>query len=139
MIHSILLQSLKNVFLPGFLAVLFVSLWGCQPISNKNSQLSDWIPQNSSWVIQINNINTLTSELANNEVFREIKSLNPSLTFEFSRLVRDTPDVKSLLCITTVGKNPSALIHIYKAPIDSTRTNGSSIEYSKLKINIEKD
>ena len=138
MIHSILLQSLKKVFLPGFLAVLFVSLWSCQPISNKNSQLSDWIPQNSSWVIQINDINTLTSELANNEVFREIKSLNPSLTSEFSRLVRDTPDVKSLLCVTTVGKNPSALIHIYKAPIDSTRTKGSSIEYSKLKINIEK-
>ncbi len=89
-------------------------------------------------MIQINDINTLTSELANNEVFREIKSLNPSLTSEFSRLVRDTPDVKSLLCITTVGKNPSALTHIYKAPIDSTRTKGSSIEYSKLKINIEK-
>jgi len=138
MIHSIVLQSLKKVFLPGFLAVLFVNLWSCQPISNKNSQLTDWIPQNSSWVIQINEINTLTSELANNEVFREIKSLNPSLTSEFSRLVRDTPDVKSLLCITTVGKNPSALTHIYKAPIDSTRTKGSSIEYSKLKINIEK-
>ena len=71
-------------------------------------------------------------------MFKEIKSLNPNLTSDISRLLLDTPDVKSLLCITTVGKNPSALTHIYKAPIDSTRIMGTSIDYSKFKINIEK-
>ena len=138
MIRLTLLQLFKTTYRLGFLAVLLIGLWSCQTNSSKLSRLTDWIPQNSSWVIQINDINTLTNELTNNEVFKEIKSLNPNLTSDISRLLLDTPDVKSLLCITTVGKNPSALTHIYKAPIDSTRIMGTFIDYSKFKINIEK-
>tara|TARA_B100000767_G_scaffold274345_1_gene307028 strand:- start:2817 stop:5309 length:2493 start_codon:yes stop_codon:yes gene_type:complete len=133
-----LLQLLKKTYRLGSLAVLLIFLWSCQTNNSKFSRLNDWIPQNSSWVIQINDINTLISELTNNEVFREIKSLNPNLTSDISRLLQETPDVKSLICITTVGKNPSVLTHIYKAPIDSTQITGTSIDYSKFKINIEK-
>ena len=138
MIRLTLLQLFKIIHRLGFLAVLLIGLWSCQTNSVKLNRLTDWIPQNSSWVIQINDINTLTSELTNNEVFKEIKSLNPNVTSDISRLLQETPDVKSLLCITTVGKNPSALTHIYKAPIDSTRIMGTSIDYSNFKINIEK-
>ena len=63
--------------LPLFsLLSLALYLWSCDPVSSKPSELIDWIPQNSSWVIQINDGNTLTSELTNNEVFKEIKLLN---------------------------------------------------------------
>jgi hypothetical protein len=125
--------------LPLFsLLSLALSLWSCDPISSKPSELIDWIPQNSSWVIQINDGNTLTSELTNNEVFKEIKLLNKGLTADISGLLSGTPDIESLLCVTKVGKNPGALTHIYKAPLDSTLMNGPSIEYSKVQINIEK-
>ena len=125
--------------LPLFsLLSLALILWNCNPISSKPSELIDWIPQNSSWVIQINDANTLTSELTNNEVFKEIKLLNKRLTADISNLLSGAPDVESLLCVTKVGKNPGALTHIYKAPLDSTLMNGPSIEYSKVQINIEK-
>ena len=125
--------------LPLFsLLSLALCLWSCDPISSKPSELIDWIPQNSSWVIQINDGNTLTSELTNNEVFKEIKLLNKGLTADISGLLSGTPDVESLLCVTKVGKNPGALTHIYKASLDSSLMNGPSIEYSKVQINIEK-
>jgi len=125
--------------LPLFsLLSLALSFWSCDPINSKPSELIDWIPQNSSWVIQINDANTLTSELTNNEVFKEIKLLNKGLTADISSLLSGTPDIESLLCVTKVGKNPGALTHIYKAPLDSTLMNGPSIEYSKMQINIEK-
>lgn len=125
--------------LPLFsLLSLALSIWSCDTISSKPSELIDWIPQNSSWVIQINDANTLTSELTNNEVFKEIKLLNKGLTADISNLLSGTPDIESLLCVTKVGKNPGALTHIYKAPLDSVLMNGPSIEYSKVQINIEK-
>ena len=93
--------------LPLFsLLSLALILWNCNPISSKPSELIDWIPQNSSWVIQINDANTLTSELTNNEVFKEIKLLNKRLTADISNLLSGAPDVESLLCVTKVGKNP---------------------------------
>ena len=76
--------------------------------------------------------------MTNNEVFKEIKLLNKRLTADISNLLSGAPDVESLLCVTKVGKNPGALTHIYKAPLDSTLMNGPSIEYSKVQINIEK-
>ncbi len=58
--------------LPLFsLLSLTLSFWSCNPISSKPSELIDWIPQNSSWVIQINDLNTLTSELTNNVVLKK--------------------------------------------------------------------
>jgi hypothetical protein len=134
--------NLFNFFKKGLplfsLLSLALILWNCNPISSKPSELIDWIPQNSSWVIQINDTNTLTSELTNNEVFKEIKLLNKRLTADINNLLSGAPDVESLLCVTKVGKNPGALTHIYKAPLDSTLMNGPSIEYSKVQINIEK-
>ena len=70
MIRLTLLQLFKIIHRLGFLAVLLIGLWSCQTNSVKLNRLIDWIPQNSSWVIQINDINTLTSELTNNEVFK---------------------------------------------------------------------
>ena len=132
-----LLSFFKNT-LPLFLLLNLVIIWSCETTNSKPSELTDWIPQNSSWVIQINDINTVKGELVNNEVFKEIKSLNKGLTKNINSLLSDTPNLKSLLCVTKVGKNPGALTHIYKAPIDSSLINGPSIEYSKVQINVEK-
>ena len=120
------------------LLILILGIWSCKTSLSKPSELTDWIPQNSSWVIQINDVNSVANELTNNEVFKELKNLNPEVTSNLAELLSKTPDTKSLLCVTKIGKNSGALTHIYKSQLDSTLINGPSIDYSKVKINIEK-
>lgn len=120
------------------LLILTLLVIGCETSLSKESKLIDWIPQNSSWVVQVNDLNSVKNELNNNEIFKQIKSLNPKVTSDISELLSETPNVTSLLCVTKVGKDPGALTHIYKSSIDSTLIAGPGIEYSKMRINIEK-
>ena len=120
------------------LLILTLLVIGCETSLSKESKLIDWIPQNSSWVVLVNDLNSVKNELNNNEIFKQIKSLNPKVTSDISELLSETPNVTSLLCVTKVGKDPGALTHIYKSSIDSTLIAGPGIEYSKMRINIEK-
>ncbi len=122
-----------------FFALLLVFLLniGCEKNASNQNNLIDWIPQNSSWVFQINDINTVNNALINNEVFKEFKSFNTSLTEDIERLISGTPNTTSLLTISLVGKNPMELTHIYKAPLDSTIMEFPKIMYSGIHLFIE--
>ena len=60
--------------------------------------------------------------------------MNPEVTSNLAELLSKTPDTKSLLCVTKIGKNPGALTHIYKSQLDSTLINGPRSTTVRLRL-----
>lgn len=119
------------------LTAVFLLNIGCKKNSPNQIKLIDWIPQDSSWVFQINDINTINNAFINNKIFKEFKFFNPSLTKNIKKLISETPNTTSLLTISTVGKNSMELTHIYEAPLDSALLKFPKIKYSGINMIIE--
>ncbi|WP_405573127.1 ribonuclease HII [Winogradskyella sp. Asnod2-B02-A] len=56
----------------GFFTILFTLLWSCQKDYNKTKQPYKFIPQESSAIIQINELNDFISSIDNNEILSSL-------------------------------------------------------------------
>ncbi|WP_282031564.1 ribonuclease HII [Winogradskyella eximia] len=56
----------------GFFTILFTLLWACQKDYNKTKQPYKFIPQESSAIIQINELNDFISSIDNNEILSSL-------------------------------------------------------------------
>ena len=54
---------------------LFLILMGCSLIDDRPNEIEDFIPANSSIIINIHNLGKFKSDIKNNEILSEIRSL----------------------------------------------------------------
>lgn len=118
-----------------FSTLLFV--FACQSPKQDPAQLVDWVPQNTTVVIQVNDFNGMENALLNNAVAKNIPPTFP-LFVEKIKTIPSKNKEPQLLCVSDYGKKAKALSVVYKAAIDSSYLNHQHFEYSGERIYVEK-
>lgn len=122
--------------LPTFLLSLLFLL-ACQPAQEEAIQLVDWVPQNTTVVVQVNDFNGLENALLNNAV---VKNISPTMP-DFIEKIKAIPSKNrepQLLSFSDYGKQAKALSVVYRSPLDSSYLAYDQMEYSGQKIFLEK-
>ena len=132
MYFKTLLRSLFNISL--FIGVLTA----CESTQQNTTKLVDWIPQNTSIALQLNNPNEVENALKNNPILKHLPASLPELS---KKLVAfDNPKASpKIFSITPYGKIEKALSIVYKAPLDSTYLSSPKEEYSGETIYLTKE
>ena len=132
MYFKTLLRSLFNISL--FIGVLTA----CESTQQNTTKLVDWIPQNTSIALQLNNPNEVENALKNNPILKHLPASLPELS---KKLVAfDNPKASpKIFSITPYGKIEKALSIVYKAPLDSTYLSYPKEEYSGETIYLTKE
>ena len=108
---------LKRVYYPNFavnhlpmnprffIGLLFLLVAGCSQRQKKTTSLLDFIPQNASVIVKINNMNVLKSDLNNNEFLSSVESFGVSQSFlkDLAYLDNITTETESLLAFSELG------------------------------------
>ena len=128
-------SSSRTVICFLFLAFFIAA---CEQSSTSNSTLVDWVPQNTQFVLQLNDINETENALKNNPVLKHLAKTAPVLTKKMAALQRKeiTPQ---LISLTKYGKEEKALSVVYKAVIDSSYLTLSQVTYSGENIYVQKN
>ena len=127
MTHSMNFQPLLRFAIKSFLCVFL--FYACETTQQKNSNLVDWIPQNTSLTIQLNNPNEVSNALKNNPVLKHLPESLPELSKKMIAFDKQATSPK-IFNLTPYGKNEKALSIVYKAPLDSTYLSYPKEEYS---------
>ena len=100
---------------------LFLILMGCSLIDDRPKEIEDFIPVNSSIIINIHNLGKFKSDIKNNEILSEIRSLqskyNTKRQFE---LINNFKDETELLICLSKNNNEEVFTIITK---DSLKKN----------------
>ena len=111
-----------------------ISLWlllACSQKNQKEIDLIELIPQNTSLVAQINDSISLKNSVELSKIF----SLNADLKKTVQNIISKNADSPQLLFFTPVGKSENALSLIVKSsPKDSLLVYQNTIKYSKQTI-----
>ena len=111
-----------------------ISLWlllACSQKNQKEIDLIELIPQNTSLVAQINDSISLKNSMELSKIF----SLNADLKKTVQNIISKNADSPQLLFFTPVGKSENALSLIVKSsPKDSLLVYQNTIKYSKQTI-----
>ena len=128
-------SSSRTVICFLFLAFFILA---CEQSSTSNSTLVDWVPQNTQFVLQLNDINETENALKNNPVLKHLAKTAPVLTKKMAALQRKeiTPQ---LISLTKYGKEEKALSVVYKAVIDSSYLTLPQVTYSGETIYVQKN
>ena len=122
-------QSLLRLTLKS---VLCVSLFtACETTQQNNSNLVDWIPQNTPIAIQLNNPNEVANAFKNNPVLKHLPESLPELSKKLIAFDKQAASPK-IFSLTPYGKSEKALSIVYKAPLDSTYLSYPKEEYSSI-------
>ena len=123
-----------TVFLFPLALFLFLA---CQPPKQVTQELVDWVPQNTTMVVQVNDFNGMENALLNNAVAKNIPSTLP-LFVEKLKAFPSKNKEPQLLCVSDYGKKEKGLSVMYRAAIDSSYFDQQQIEYSGARIFVEK-
>ncbi len=111
-------------------AILSIALFtACETVQQNNTQLVDWIPQNTPLAIQLNNPNEIENAFKNNPILKQLPKSHPALTQKLTAFTTQNTSPK-IFSLTPYGKNEKALSIVYKAPLDSTYLAFPKEEYS---------
>lgn len=123
----------------GYIIVATIFFYtSCQPPKTTTSDLLQWVPQNTTSVIQINDINEWENVRTNHPLGKKIPSLAPSIKASLNSFPTPNND-PFLLCLTPIGKNKKALTMVYKSSIDSSYLSREEIDYSGQKVFVTKN
>ena len=128
-------QLLPSLFNISFFISLLTS---CETRQQNETKLVDWIPQNTSIAIQLNNPNEVENALKNNPILKQLPASLPKLSKKLVAFENTTATPK-IFSITPYGKNEKALSIVYKAPLDSTYLSYPKEEYSGEAIYLLKE
>jgi len=119
-----------------FLFVITLFL-GCDPAPNRTKDISDFIPENASLILKIEDLNTLNSDIKNSSLISKFKNERPYSFFSENDFLKFLhPTSKSIICISENNKN-SNITFITKLTeglflIDSiTNASVENISYKK--------
>lgn len=131
-------MAFRSNFFIKLLALLTLFIFSdCEPTLNNTSNLVDWIPQNTTVVIQINDLQTLENGLINNPI---LKSLPANLPLSKDQLfgLNQKEVTPQLISLTPYGKSENALSVVYQAALDSSYLSLPTVDYSGQKIYLDK-
>ena len=84
---------------------VFLVLLGCNLVDDRPKNIEDFIPENSSLIIQIHNLGKFKSDIKNNEILNEISSLqtkyNTKKQFELINNFKDESEL--LICLSKIN------------------------------------
>lgn len=127
--HIIKSFSFRTVLL--LLTLLF---WRCENPKSSPDSLLEWVPQNTSIVIEVNNFNEIENALKNNVALKAIPKTAEDLAKEFGLFRKNEQDSPSLYFLTRLGKDELATSVVYHADFDSIYNTYETIEYNGEKI-----
>ena len=113
-------------------ALLF---WGCQTPTVPTTDLLQWVPQNTTAVFQINDLNEWEKLHKNHPLVKTLTGVIPQLSSRLQAFP-SPPNDPLLVALTPYGKDKNALTLAYKAAIDSSYFKRPSIDYSGQKVYI---
>ena len=114
--------------------ILFtVFFYSCEEIKQNTTSLVDWVPQNTAFVLQLNNSNEVEAALKNNAIFKSLMQDSPLLSDKIMGMAA-TKEGQKMISITPFGKDENAISVVYKSEIDSTYLLLPSMDYSGQKI-----
>ena len=112
---------------------LIAVLQSCEKTKHNSTTLVDWVPQNTSFVLQLNNSNEIDGAMKNNPVLKSLLKDSPLLS-EITMPIGAETNPTKIISVTPYGKDEKSLNIVYKSPLDSTYLALPSVEYSGQKI-----
>ena len=112
-------------------------LFSCEEAKQNTTTLVDWVPQNTAFVLQLNNSNEVEGALKNNGVFQSLMKDSPLLSDKIMEMAAANEGPK-MISITPFGKEEKAVSVVYKSALDSSYLVLPSMDYSGQKIFIDK-
>ena len=107
--------------------LIFLIIAGCSIPKSKDIELLEAVPQNSSFVIQVND----TMALGSSPLLLKIFDLNPDLKRTLKNITPKKPSLPFVYCITPIGKNENAVGFIAKSnTVDTLINYRTEIKYS---------
>jgi len=129
------LPSSVHPFFPFFFfAFMLIS---CEEAKQNTTTLVDWVPQNTAFVLQLNNSNEVEGALKNNGIFQSLMKDSPLLSDKILDMAAANEGPK-MISITPFGKEEKAVSVVYKSALDSSYLALPSMDYSGQKIFIDK-
>ena len=122
-------------FFPALVLIFFIL--GCEQSSTNNSTLVDWVPQNTQFVLQVNDLNETENAFKNNPVIKYVSKTSPGLAKKITT-IQQTGVSPQLISLTKYGKEEKALSIVYKAAIDSSFLSLTKVTYSGENIYVQK-
>ena len=65
---------------------IFLIFWSCDVIENKSKEIKDFIPENPSLIIKVNNLGKFKSDIKNNTLLNELSQTD--LKFNFKKQIK---------------------------------------------------
>ena len=124
-------QAFTRSFLPTIF--LIAVLQSCEKTKYNSTTLVDWVPQNTSFVLQLNNPNEIDGAMKNNPVLKSLLKDSPLLS-KITMPIGAEMNATKIISVTPYGKEEKSLNIVYKSPLDSTYLALPSVEYSGQKI-----
>ena len=125
------IQAFTRLHLPT--VFLIAVLQSCEKTKHNSTTLVDWVPQNTSFVLQLNNSNEIDGAMKNNPVLKSLLKDSPLLS-EITMPIGAETNPTKIISFTPYGKDEKSLNIVYKSPLDSTYLALPSVEYSGQKI-----
>jgi len=79
---------------------LFLFLWGCNLMQDRPKSIDEFIPENSSLIIKIHNLGKFKSDIKNNEVLNEIRSIKYNTKKQLELINNFNDETELLICIS---------------------------------------
>ncbi len=128
-------MQIRSIFYP---LVLIFFILGCEQSTTNNSTLVDWVPQNTQFVLQINDLNEAENALKNNPVIKHLAKSSPTLANKITNIQHK--DISpQLISLTNYGKKEKALSIVYKSAIDSSFLSFTKVNYSGENIYVQEN
>lgn len=113
-----------------FLLLTVLCFYSCGPKKASAFLLMDWVPQNTVWVGQINDLESLESNLLNNPLGNQLLPVFDGVEKDIKRTLPQNPDNQALVFLTRYGKAEIATSYIDQTPLDSIYLDLPSKEYN---------
>ena len=127
--------KIKSILLFSYLT-FFQFFSSCSELVNEKTSYLDWIPQETSLVIQINNNNKFNNELKNNKILSFIKNLNPEISKSISDILPNEKSEKYLIFLSNIGKEKIGFTYLGKSGVVKNDSLAENINYGGQKIKI---
>ncbi len=120
-----------------FLLFAVLSFYACESQKATAFLLMDWVPQNTVWVGQVNDLENLESNLLNNPLGNQLSPVFEQVQKDLLRTIPKNPDNRDLVFLTRYGKAQIATSYVDQHPFDSLYLALPSKEYSGKTIYVE--
>ena len=123
-------MQLPSSIRPFFIfPLVLLAIVACEKTKQNTTTLVDWVPQNTAFVLQLNNSNELEGALKNNPVLKSLLQDSPLLSDEIMQYDNVGKGTK-MISITPYGKEEKAFSVVYKSALDSSYLDLPTLEYS---------